>query len=379
MLKWAMPLICGMACLLFLVPPGTEFNCVFFRLAQLLSIRVAKTTADVSADRAAGGNRMRLPRRHVLKLAGASALASSGRFAFAQSWPARPVRIVVGYPAGITPDIVTRLFARQLSSALNQQFIVENKPGAGTSIAAEDVVRAPADGYTLLLVAAANTINTSLYANLNFNFVHDIAPVASFGGVVFLMAVNPSVPARTVPEFIAYAKANPGRINMASRGIGSLTHVFGELFKMMAGVDLVHVPYSGDYTADLLGGRVQVAFFAIADASSYIGDGRMRALAVTTSTRFKYLPDIPAMNEFLPGYDASGWLGLGAPRGTDAKIVNTLNDTTNAVLLDSIITLRLQRMGIEATPMNAADFGKFIAAETEKWAKVVKFAGIKPK
>ena len=239
-------------------------------------------------------------------------------------------------------------------------------------------MRAPADGYTLLLAAAANTINTALYPALSFNFTRDIAPVASIGGVVFLMAVNPSVPARTVPEFIAYAKANPGKINMASRGNGSLTHVFGELFKMMAGVDLVHVPYRGDYTADLLGGRVQLAFFAIANSIGHIGDGKIRALALTTAKRFAQLPDIPTMGEFLPGYEASGWLGIGAPRTTATEIVEKLNTETNAVLADSDLRTRLLGMGIEPAPMPAAAFGTFVAAETEKWAKVVKFAGIKP-
>jgi tripartite-type tricarboxylate transporter receptor subunit TctC len=322
---------------------------------------------------------MRLPRRQFLHLAAAgAALPSISRLARAQSWPVRPVRIVVGYPAGITPDIVARLVAQQLSPRLGQQFVVDNRPGAGTSIAAEDVVRAPADGYTLLLAAAANTINTALYPNLNFSFTRDIAPVANIGGVIFVLAVNPSVPAKTIPEFIAYAKANPGKINMASRGNGSLTHVFGELFKMMAGVDLVHVPYRGDYTADLLGGRVQVAFFAIADAAGYIADGKMRALAVTTAGRFARLPDIPAMAEFLPGYEASGWLGIGAPKSTAAEIVGKLNDEVNAAVADPDIKMRLIGMGIEPTPMTPDEFGNFVAAETEKWAKVVKFANIKP-
>jgi tripartite-type tricarboxylate transporter receptor subunit TctC len=339
----------------------------------LLSIRVARTTGDLRV------NGMKLPRRHVLSLAvAAAAVPAISCFARAQSWPERPVRLVVGYPAGITPDVVARLVGERLSLRLGQQFVVENRPGAGTSIAAEDVVRAPADGYMLLLVAAANTINTSLYPNLNFNFVRDIAPVASIGGVIFLIAINPSVPAKTVPEFIALAKANPGKINMASRGIGSLTHVFGELFKMMAGVDLVHVPYRGDYTADLLGGRVQVAFFAIADATGYIQGGKMRALAVTTKRRFAALPDIPAMDEFLPGYEASGWLGIGAPRNTAPEIIDELNADTNAVLVDPDMKTRLQNMGIEPMPMSTVEFGKFVVAETEKWAKVVKFAGIKP-
>ena len=322
---------------------------------------------------------MQFPRRQVLGLASrAAALVCVSRRAWAQSWPARPVRIVVGYPAGIAPDIAARLVGGALSSRLHQQFVIENRPGAGTSIAAEDVVRAPADGYTLLLVAAANTINTALYPNLDFNFIRDIAPMAAIGDVVFVMAVNPSVPAKTVPDFVAYARANPGKINFASRGIGSLTHVFGELFKMMAGVDLVHVPYRGDYTADLLAGRVQVAFFATADAAGYVADGRMRALAVTTKKRFAGLPSVPAMDEFLPGYEASGWLGVGAPRATHAAIIDKFNAGTNAVLADPNVRTRLLGMGIEPTPMTAAEFAKFIAAETNKWAKVVKFAGIKP-
>lgn len=322
---------------------------------------------------------MTISRRKLLYFAAsATAPLAATRVARAQSWPARPVRVVVGYPAGITPDIVARLVAQRLSARLGQQFIVENKPGAGTSIAAEEVVRAQPDGYTLLLAAAANTINTSLYPNLNFNFNRDIAAVADIGGVIFLMAVNPAVPVKTIPELIAYAKANPGKLNIASRGIGSLTHVFGELFKMMAGVNLVHVPYRGDYTADLLGGRVQVAFFAIADAIGYVKDGRMRALAVTTTKRIARLPDLPAIAEDLPGYEATGWLGIGAPRNTPGGIVERLNGEINAALADPAIAARLAVMGIQPTPMTPADFGKFIAAETDKWAKVVAFAHIKP-
>ncbi|HEY7299833.1 MAG TPA: tripartite tricarboxylate transporter substrate-binding protein [Xanthobacteraceae bacterium] len=321
---------------------------------------------------------MQFPRRQVLTLAiGSAALAGLSRRGWAQAWPARPVRIVVGYPAGIVPDIAARLVGGAMASRLHQPFVVENRPGAGTSIAAEEVVRAPADGYTVLLAAAANTINTSLYPHLNFNFIRDIAPVAAIGGVVFVMAVNPSVPARSVPGLIAYAKANPGKINFASRGIGSLTHVFGELFKMMAGVDLVHVPYRGDYTADLLAGRVQVAFFAIADAKGYLADGRMRALAVTSKKRFAGLPDVAPMDEFLPGYEATGWLGIGAPSATAAAIVDQLNAAANAVLADPEMTARLLGMGIETTPMTAAEFGTFIADDTQKWAKVIRFANIK--
>jgi tripartite-type tricarboxylate transporter receptor subunit TctC len=326
-----------------------------------------------------GRNVMKLVRRQFLQLTtGAVALAPFSCAAAVPGWPERPLRIVVGYPPGITPDIVTRLVAQNLAPRLGQPITVVNKPGAGSSIAAEEVVRAEPDGYTLLFVAAANTINTALYPNLSFDFSRDIAPVASIADVIFLMAINPSVPTKTVPEFIAYAKANPGKINMASRGIGSLTHVFGELFKMMAGVDLVHVPYRGDYTIDLINGRVQMAFFAIGDADAFIKLGKMRALAVTSAKRFAPLPDIPAMDEFLPGYEASGWLGIGAPSGTPASIIRRLNGETNAILADSNVTARLMRMGIEPTPMTPAEFGTFIAAETDKWAKVVKFAHIKP-
>jgi tripartite-type tricarboxylate transporter receptor subunit TctC len=300
------------------------------------------------------------------------------RGAWARSWPVRPVRIVVGYPAGITPDIVARLVGGALSSSLHQPFLVEDRPGAGTSIAAEDVVRASPDGYTILLVAAANTIDTVLYPNLDFNFIRDIVPVAAIGGVVFVMAINPSVPAKTVPDLIAYAKANPGKINFASRGVGSLTHVFGELFNMMAGVNLIHVPYRGDYTTDVLSGRVQVAFFAIADAAGYVADEKLRALAITTKKRFPGLPDVPAMGEFLPGYQASGWLGIGVPNATAASTVDQLNAATNVILTNPQMRTRFIGMGIQPTPMTAADFGKFIAAETAKWEKVVKFAGIKP-
>jgi tripartite-type tricarboxylate transporter receptor subunit TctC len=244
-----------------------------------------------------------LPRRQVLQLATCAAgLPFVPRMAWAQARPARPVRIVVGYPAGIAPDIVARLVGQGLAERLGQPFIVDNRPGAGTNIATEFVAKSAADGSTLLLNAAANTINSALYPALNFNFIRDFAPVASIGDVIFLMVVNPTVPANTVPEFIAYAKANSGKINMASRGNGSLTHAFGELFKMMAGVELVHVPYRGDYTANLLGGQVQVAFLALADSIGYVRDGRLRALALTTASRVAALPDVPVMGEFLPGY-----------------------------------------------------------------------------
>lgn len=320
---------------------------------------------------------MKLLRRQFLQFAaGAGILPAMPRFARAQPLT-RPIRIVVGYPAGITPDIVARIVGQRLSPRIGQQFVIENKPGAGTSIAAEEVVRSSADGSSLLLVAAANTINTSLYPALNFNFIRDITPVASIGGVIFIMVAHPSVPAKTIPEFIAYAKANPGKIGMASRGNGSLTHVFGELFKMMAGVDLLHIPYRADYTTDLLSGRVQIAFNAVAESTAYVRDGRLNALAVTTGKRFAAMPDIPTIGESLPGYETSGWLGIGAPKDTPAEIVQKLNGEINNVVADPEITKRLAGMGIEPMSMTPAEFGKFIAGETDKWAKVVKFAGIK--
>lgn len=322
---------------------------------------------------------MHLPRRQVLQLATCTAaLPFVPGLAWAQAWPARPVRIIVGYPAGIAPDIVARLVGQRLAERLGQAFIVDNRPGASTNLATEFVAKSAADGYTLLLNATANIINSALYPTLNFNFIRDFAPVASIGGVIFLMVVNPAVPTKTVPEFIAYAQANPSKINMASRGNGSLTHAFGELFKMMAGVDLVHVPYRGDYTADLLGGQVQVAFLALSDSIGYVKDGRLRALALTTASRVAALPDVPVMGEFLPGYEASGWLGIGAPKGTAAEIVAKLNGEINAIIADAEMKTHLLAMGIEPTPMTTAALGTFIAAETEKWAKVVKFADIKP-
>ena len=319
---------------------------------------------------------MTIARRRFLYLAGASALASA-RSAWAQSWPARPVRTLVGYPAGITPDTVSRLVAARLSERIGQQFIVENRPGAGTSLAAEQAVRSQPDGYTFLLAAAANTINASLYPKLSFNFNRDLAPVASIGGVVFIMVAHPSVPAKSVAEFVAYAKAHPGKINMASRGIGSLTHVFGELFKMMAGVDLVHVPYNADYTTDLLSGRVQVAFNAVAESAGYIRDGRLNALGITNAKRFAELPNIPTISESLPGYETSGWLGLVAPKATPSAIVDKLNGSISSIVAEPAIQKRLVGMGIAPMSMTSAAFGKFMAAETDKWAKVIQFAKIK--
>ena len=298
----------------------------------------------------------------------------------AQAYPSRPVRIIVGFaPAGGT-DIMARLIGQWLSERLGQQFVIENRPGASTNIATEAVVHAPPDGYTLLLACLPNASNATLYENLKFKFIRDIAPVAGIARDPFVIEVNPSVPVKTVPEFITHAKANPGKINMASGGIGSGNHIFGELFKMMTGVNLVHVPYRGAGPAlvDLIGGQVQVMFASLSSSIEYVRAGKLRALAVTTATRSPVLPDIPTVAEFVPGYEASFWTGIVAPRNTPMEIVEKLNKEVNAGLADLKIKARLAGMGATALPGSPADFGKLIAEETEKWGKVVKFADIKP-
>src|SRR5215469_6588297 len=299
------------------------------------------------------------------------------RRVWAQAYPARPVRIIVGFPAGVAPDIVARVIGEALSERLGQQFVIENRPGAGSNIGTEIVVRAPPDGYTLLLAVSSGAINATLYSNLSFSLVRDIAPVGMIGLGPFVMVINPKVPAKTVPEFIAYAKANPGKINFASQGTGLASHLMGELFKMMAGVNLVHVPYRDNFTADLLGGQVQVAFVPITNVIEYIRDGRLRPLAVTTAKRSELLFDVPAMSEFLPGYDATGWNGIGAPKGTPGAIIEKLNKEISALVLDPTVRARLIGLGIEPLAMTPAEFGKRIADDTEKWAKVIKFANIK--
>ena len=322
---------------------------------------------------------MKLPRREFLHLAaGAAALPAVSPVVWAQAYPSRPVRWIIGFPPGGAPDLVARPLAQWLSERLGQQFIIENRPGAGSNIAAEAVVRAPPDGYTLLLVVATNTINATLYDKLNFNFIRDIVPVASIGRTPFVMVVNPSVPAKTVPEFIAYAKANPGKLNMASSGNGTANHVFGELFKGMAGVDLVHVPYRGSFYPDLLAGQVQVIFTPIPGVIGYIRTGQLRALAVTSAARSPTLPDIPTVGEFVPGYEASGWEGIGAPKNTPPGIIDKLNKEVNAVLADAKMKADLANLGDVATPMSPADFGKFVIEEAEKWSKVIRAANIKP-
>jgi tripartite-type tricarboxylate transporter receptor subunit TctC len=323
---------------------------------------------------------MKLPRRTFLHLAAsAAALPAVSRIAWAQAYPARPVRIIVGFPAGGGVDIIARLMGQWLSERLGQPFLIENRPGAGSNIATEVVVRAPADGYTLLLVHASNAINATLYDKLNFNFIRDIAPVAGIIVVPNVMVLNPSVPAKTVPEFIAYAKANPGKINIASGGIGGPSHVSAELFKMMTGTDMLLVSYRGMAPAvtDLLAGQVQLMFNSLPASIEYIKAGTLRALAVTTATRSETLPSIPTMREFVPGYESPTWYGVGVPKNTPAEIVDKLNKEVNAALADPKMKARLADLGGEALPGSSVAFGKFIAEETEKWAKVVKFSGAK--
>jgi tripartite-type tricarboxylate transporter receptor subunit TctC len=302
------------------------------------------------------------------------------RQARAQAYPTQPVRIVVGFAAGGSTDIVARLMGQWLSARLGQQFIVENRPGAGTNIATEAVVNAPADGHTLLMVSPSNAVNASLYDKLNFVFVRDIAPVAGVTRVANVMVVNPLVPARTVPEFIAYAKANPDRIDMASGGTGSSNHMSGELFKLMTGVRMVHVPYRGGAPAlaDIVGGQVQALFIAVPSSIEYIRAGKLRALAVTTAERSQALPDLPTIAEFVPGYEESNWWGLGAPRNTPAAVVDKLNREINAALADPGIKARLAELGGTVLTGSPGDFGNLIAAETEKLGRVVRFANMKP-
>jgi tripartite-type tricarboxylate transporter receptor subunit TctC len=324
---------------------------------------------------------MKLPRRNFLHLAaGAAALPAVSRVAQAQTYPTRPVRIVVGYAAGGPADIVARLIAQWLSERLGQPFLVENRTGAATNIATEAVVRAPADGYTLLFVNAANAINTTLYEKLSFNFIRDIAPVANVVRVPNVIAVHPSFPAKTVPELIAHAKANPGKISMATAGNGSTSHIFGELFKMMAGVNLVAVPYRGGGPAliDMLSGQVDVIFVPTAASIEYVRAGRLRPLAITSATRLEALPDLPPVADFVPGYEASSWAGVGAPKATPAEIVDKLNTEINAALADPKMKARLADLGGVVLPGSPADFGKFIADETEKWGKVIRAANIRP-
>jgi tripartite-type tricarboxylate transporter receptor subunit TctC len=319
-------------------------------------------------------------RRHVLLLTtGAAALPAFSRIAWAQAYPSRPVRLIVPLAAGGATDIVARLMGELLSQRLGHPFIIDNRPGAGGNVGTETVVRAPPDGYTLLMASSANAINATLYDKLNFNFIRDIAPVATISRNTLVMVVHPSVPTKSIPEFISYAKANPRKLNMASPGNGSPNHVSGELFKMITGVDMVHVPYrsGGPALTDLLGGQMQVMFPAIVSSIGYIRDGRLRALAVTAATRSELLPDIPTMAESVLDYEASNWFGICAPNATPAEIVEKLNKEINAGLDDPKFKARLAGLGATTLPGSPSDFGMLIAADTNKWAKVIKFAGIK--
>jgi tripartite-type tricarboxylate transporter receptor subunit TctC len=323
---------------------------------------------------------VKLLRRKFLHLAaGAAALSALSRTAWPQAYPSRPVSLVAGFAPGGGVDITARLIGQWLSERLGQQFVIENRPGAAGIVGTEAVVRAPADGYTLLLVGSFNTINATLYDKLNYNFIRDIAPVASVMRYPYVMVVNPSLPAKSVPEFIAYAKANPGKLNMGSPGTGSGDHIAGELFKMMTGADIVHVPYRGIALAlsDLLGGQIQVAFPSMLSSIQYIRAGQLRALAVVTATRSDALRDIPAMAEFLPGYEASSWYGIGAPKATPAEIIDKLNKEINAALADPKNKARLANLGGDALALSPADFSKLIADETEKWGTLIRTLNIK--
>jgi tripartite-type tricarboxylate transporter receptor subunit TctC len=323
------------------------------------------------------GGEMRLPRRTFLRLAAGAALPACAHRAAAAEYPSRPVHIVVGFPPGLATDIAARLVAQSLSERFGQQFVVDNRPGAGGNIAGEIVVRALADGHTLLASSVANTVNATLYRNINFNFSRDLVPVALIDRVPNVVVVNPSVPAATLPEFVAYAKANPGKINYASAGNGSASNVSGELFKMMTGVDLLHVPYRASFITDLLGGQVQVSFAPMPLTIGYVRAGKLRALAVTSATPSDALPQVPTVAEFVPGYEATAWHGISAPKSTPADIVQRLNKEINASLADPAMKAKFANVGAETAPLTTAEFEKFIHEETEKWAKVIAFAGLK--
>jgi tripartite-type tricarboxylate transporter receptor subunit TctC len=323
---------------------------------------------------------MKLPHRRqfLLLAAGAAALPAVSRIAWAQAYPTRPVRIIVGLAAGSSPDIVARLIAQWLSERLGQQFVVENRPGAAGNLATEAVVRAPPDGYTLLLASGANAVSATLYEKLSFDFIRDIAPVASIGDAAIVMVTNLSFPAKTVPEFIAYAKANLGKINMATVGTGGSTpYLAGELFKGMTGVQWVWVQYRGEYMPDLISGQVQATFSVILRSLEYIRTGKLRALAVTSATRLEVLPGVPTVDEFVPGYEAGSWYGVGAPKGTSTKIIEKLNKEIDAVVAEPNVKARLVGLGLQPMSLTPAEFGKFIADQTDKWAKVIRAANIK--
>jgi tripartite-type tricarboxylate transporter receptor subunit TctC len=321
---------------------------------------------------------MKLPRRDFLHLAaGAGALPLASRATWADAYPSRPVQMIVGFPPGAAPDIIARLSAQWLAERLGQNFVVENRPGAGSNIGTESVVRAQPDGYTILADVLSNVLNASLYQNLSFNFLRDIAPVATVANAPYVVLVTPSLPAKTVPEFIAYAKANPGKINMASGGIGTASHIFGVLFMTMAGIDLVHVPYRTNYMSDLISGQVQVVINPMPQSMEFVKAGKVRALAVTTKEPLAALPELPTVNQFVPGYEAIGWYGVGAPKDTPRNIVDKLNGAINAALGDSTPKARLADLGVEAMRKTPTQVGEFLAAENEKWGSVIRAAKIK--
>jgi len=320
---------------------------------------------------------MHLLRREFLQLAVAAAALDAFSLAHAADYPTRPVRVIVGFPAGIGPDITGRLVSQWWSDHLGQQFIVDNRPGASSNIGTEMVAKAAPDGYTLLVTVSTNAINATFYQNLNFDFTKDIVPVGFIGATPFVLAVTPSFPAKTVPELITYAKTNPDKINMGSQGVGTSPHVVGEMLMMMTGIKLVHVPYRGNLVPDLMSGQVQMYFSPLPQVIEFVRDGRLRALAVTSATRSEALPDVPALAEFVPGYEASGWYGIGAPTGTPVAIIDKLNKEMNAGLADPGVKSKLLAVGVVPSPMTSAQFGKFIASEIDKWAKVIKFADIK--
>jgi tripartite-type tricarboxylate transporter receptor subunit TctC len=326
------------------------------------------------------GGIMTFPRRQFLRLAaGAAVLPAVSTIGAAQTWPARPVRLIIGYTPGGSADLTARLMGQWLSERLGQPFVIENRPGGGTNIATEAVVRAPSDGYTLLLAAPANAINATLYDKLNFNFLRDVEPVAGIIRFPNVVVVNPSVPVKSIPELIAYAKANPGKLNMASSGNGSTIHMSGELFKMLTGTDMVHVPYRGGAPAltDLISGQVHVMFDNIPTCAEHVKSGKLRGLAVTSTARSEVLPDLPTVADFLPGYEASAWYGFAAPKNTPAAVIDALNKATNAVLAEPTAKTRFAELGAILLPGSPADFGKLLADETDKWGKVVKFSGAK--
>jgi tripartite-type tricarboxylate transporter receptor subunit TctC len=351
-----------------------------YQVEPFLALHSAAERRSHSAvlERFSGVTPMKLPRRKFVLATSAAVLAAVARSARAQTYPTRSVRMVVGFPAALAPDIVARLVGQPLSERLGQPVVIENRPGAGSNIGTELIVRAPADGYALLLVTATNTFNQTLYQNLSFDFVRDIAPVAGIGRSAFAMVVNPAVPVKTVPEFIAYAKANPGKIYMASAGIGTAPHVFGALFTMLTGIEMRHVPYRGNFYSDLLSGQVHVAFVTVVSSVEYIRAAKLRPLGVTTAMRVAALAEVPPIGDFVPSYEASGWFGIGAPKDTSREIIAKLSKVTDAVIADQKMQARFADLAVEPMSMPPAEFGRFIGSETEKWAKVVKFAGIKP-